>query len=113
MNTKLLYLTVFVLSLTSLTGCQNKVIYASPQFIENFKLIDSYSLFQKNGDLVFSIELKNITDSPIHFDTDVQPFSIYYNYEQRLDAKPYPSFTTTSLEKIVDIKKGGSYSYCV
>ena len=31
MNTKTIYLTAFLLSLASLTGCQKKVIYATPQ----------------------------------------------------------------------------------
>ncbi len=77
--------------------------------LENFKVIDTYSLFQKNGDLIFSIELKNNTNNTIHLDTDVQPFSIYHD-EYLLDTKPYPSFTTTAPKKIVDIKKGDSYT---
>ncbi len=29
--------------------------------MDNFKIIDSYSLFEENGDLIFSINLKNNT----------------------------------------------------
>lgn len=78
--------------------------------VNNFKIIDSYSLFEKNGDLIFSINLKNNTNSTINFDTAVQPFSIYYNDEQIIKSKPYPSFTDTAPERIVNIKKGDIYT---
>lgn len=115
----LTYILIIASNLIVLSSCtknlsnlyqNNKIEVYRMDNLENFKAIDSYSLFQKNGDLVFSIELKNNTGSTIHLDTDVRPFSIYHNDEQRLDAKPYPSFTTTVPKKIIDIKAGGSYT---
>ena len=60
--------------------------------------------------MIFSINLKNNTNSTINFDTAVQPFSIYYNDEQIVESKPYPSFTDTAPERIVNIEKGGIYT---
>ena len=84
----------------------NKV---SEMNVNKFKIIDSYSLFEKNGDLIFSINLENNTNNTINFNTNVKPFSIYYNEEQILEAKPYPSFINTVPERIIDIRKGESY----
>lgn len=109
---------VIISSIIILSSCTNnfKSLHqsdtkmVSEMNMDNFKIIDSYSLFEENGDLIFSINLKNNTNSTINFDTTVQPFSIYYNDEQPLESKPYPSFTDTAPERIVNIKKDSSYT---
>ena len=78
--------------------------------IDEFKIIDSYSLFEKNGDSFFSTNLKNNTNNTINLNTKVQPFSIYYNEQQLLEAKPYPNFINTEQETVINIRKGKNYN---
>ena len=108
---------VIISSLLILSSCTNnlKGLHQSntnkvPEMdVNKFKIIDSYSLFEKNRDLILSINLKNNTNNTINFNTNVQPFSIYYNEGKILEAKPYPSFINTAPEIIINIKKGDSY----
>lgn len=108
---------VIISSLLILSSCtdnlkglhQSNTNKVSEMNVNKFKIIDSYSLFEKNGDLIFSINLENNTNNTINFNTNVKPFSIYYNEEQILEAKPYPSFINTVPERIIDIRKGESY----
>lgn len=108
---------VIISSLLILSSCTNNLKglhqsntnKVSEMNVNKFKIIDSYSLFEKNGDLIFSINLENNTNNTINFNTNVKPFSIYYNEEQILEAKPYPSFINTVPERIIDIRKGESY----
>lgn len=108
---------LIVSSLIVLNSCTNSLNHlhkknttkVSEINIYEFKIIDNYSLFEKNGDLFFSINLKNNTNNTINFNTNVQPFSIYYNEQQLLEAKPYPSFINTVPERVIDIRKGESY----
>lgn len=52
------------------------------KMLDTRKIIDSYQLFEKDGDLFFILTLKNNTSEDIKINPTTTPFSIDYNFER-------------------------------